>query len=160
MKSDLLAYRHENVFDLRVLIQTLIMFFTSCARHVLRTINRNNLFSSNMDRLLNNRHFKFGLPLVLFIVGSSFGLKYYSQLKYDVQKERHVWSKTKELREKIGPVKEKSLEEEYAELRKTVDIDNWKNIRGPRPWETDNMEYKELIEKRAEESKNQWVFSK
>ena len=58
----------------------------------------------------------------------------------------------------IGGIKKRTLEEEYEEYKKSVNINEWKNIRGPRPWETDNMQYKELIEKRAEESKNKWVF--
>lgn len=29
----------------------------------------------------------------------------------------------------------KTLEEEYIVMRKTTDIDNWTNKRGPRPWE-------------------------
>lgn len=69
-------------------------------------------------------------------------------------------TKTKELQKILGPSnqKPKTIEEEYEDYRKKVDLDNWKNIRGPRPWESDNTEYKEMIERRAAESKNQWVF--
>lgn len=113
---------------------------------------------NKMNNILNNKHFKYGLPFIITVVGGSYGLKFYSQLRYDIQNERHIMSKTKELQKIIGPTKPKTIEEEYEEYKKTVNIDNWKNIRGPRPWETDNQEYKELIEKRAAESKNQWVF--
>ena len=58
----------------------------------------------------------------------------------------------------IGPKKQVSIEEAYEEYKSSVDLDNWKNIRGPRPWEGDNGDYKVLIEKRAQESKNQWIF--
>lgn len=112
-----------------------------------------------MDRIAKigqNKHFKFGLPFVLMVVGSSFGLKYYSEVRYQVQEERHIMSKTKELRKMA--TNEQTIEQEYEEYKKTVDLDNWKNIRGPRPWESDNQEYKELIERRAKESKDQWVF--
>jgi len=47
----------------------------------------------------------------------------------------------------------KSLEEEYDNMVKTVDTDNWKNIRGPRPWEENTTEYKEMIERRISEEK-------
>lgn len=111
-----------------------------------------------MDKLLKNKHFKYGAPFILLIVGGSYGLQFYSQLRYDVQKEQHIVTKTKELQKIIGVTKPKTIEEEYQEYKETVNIDNWKNIRGPRPWESDNQDYKELIEKRAAESKDQWVF--
>lgn len=119
--------------------------------------------SSNMNgirRLKGNKHFKYGLPFVIAIVGGSYGLQFYSQVRYDIQKERHIMTKTKELQKILGPSnqKPKTIEEEYEDYRKKVDLDNWKNIRGPRPWESDNTEYKEMIERRAAESKNQWVF--
>lgn len=82
-------------------------------------------------------------------------MKYYAQLRYDIYNETHVIRKANEF---IKP-KQVSIEEEYAEYRKNVDIDNWQNKRGPRPWEDDNVEYKKLIERRAEESKKGWVFS-
>lgn len=113
-----------------------------------------------MNRLRKSKHFMYGVPFLVAVVGGSFGLKFYSQLRYDIQNERHIMTKTKELRDMAGAQKEHTIEEEYEEYKRTVDIENWKNIRGPRPWENDNKDYKELIEKRAEESKNQWVFSK
>lgn len=109
-------------------------------------------------KLKANKHFKYGLPFLLSVVGSSVALMHYSQVKYDIKNERHIISKTKELQAMIGPVKQVSLEEEYEHYKKTVDLDNWKNIRGPRPWENDNTEYRDLIEKRAEESKSKWIF--
>lgn len=117
-------------------------------------------FNMNVRGLKDNKHFKYGLPFIIAMVGGSYGLQYYSQLRYDIQAERHIMGKTKELQKIIGSsdVKPKTLEEEYEEYKKEVDIDNWKNIRGPRPWETDNTEYKEMIERRAAEAKDQWVF--
>lgn len=108
--------------------------------------------------IIKSTHFRYGLPFLITIVGGSFGLQYYSQLRYDIQNERHIVTKTKELRDMIGPAKPVSVEEEYEEYKKNVDIDNWKNVRGPRPWETDDTNYKEMIERRAAESKSQWKF--
>lgn len=113
-------------------------------------------------KLLQNKHFKFGVPFLIGVVGGSFGLQYYSQLRYDIQKERKIITKTKEIQALIK-TKPRTIEEEYEEYQKTVDLDNWQNIRGPRPWEEGgevNQGYKELIEKRAQESKNQWIFKK
>uniref|UniRef100_A0A3B1JY78 Cytochrome c oxidase assembly protein COX16 homolog, mitochondrial n=1 Tax=Astyanax mexicanus TaxID=7994 RepID=A0A3B1JY78_ASTMX len=69
----------------------------------------------------------------LLIVGGSFGLREFTQLRYDDQK-----LKTKlvpELAARVNIEKQSViLEEEYEKMKK-VDLDNWKNIRGPRPWE-------------------------
>lgn len=108
-----------------------------------------------MNQILQNKHFKYATPFFIAIIGGSFCLKYYCQLRYDLYNERHIITKIKDISK--PPV---TLEEEYEEYKKSVDLDNWQNIRGPRPWENDNQDYKELIEKRAEESKNQWVFKR
>lgn len=114
---------------------------------------------ANLRSLTKNRHFKFGLPFMIAVVGGSFGLQYYSQLRYDIYNERHTVTKTQALQKILtDPEKQVTIEEEYENYKKTVDLDNWQNIRGPRPWEGDNQDYKELIERRAKESKNQWIF--
>ena len=107
---------------------------------------------SRLRKIADNKHFKYGAPFLIAVVGGSFMLQYYSQLRYDIFQERHIMTKLKPT--------QTSLEEEYEEYKKSVDLDNWQNIRGPRPWENDNQEYKEIIEKRAEQSKNQWDFKK
>ncbi|XP_053240783.1 LOW QUALITY PROTEIN: cytochrome c oxidase assembly protein COX16 homolog, mitochondrial [Podarcis raffonei] len=67
----------------------------------------------------------------LLIIGGSFGLREFAQIRYDAQK----------LHSKIDPAlaerikKNKvTLESEYEKL-KDANFDDWKNIRGPRPWE-------------------------
>ncbi|XP_010158878.1 PREDICTED: cytochrome c oxidase assembly protein COX16 homolog, mitochondrial [Eurypyga helias] len=67
----------------------------------------------------------------LYLVGGSFGLREFAQIRYDVYK----------LHGKVDPaLKEKlkqntaTLESEYEKLDKS-DLDNWENIRGPRLWE-------------------------
>lgn len=113
-------------------------------------------------KLMRNKHFRSGVPFILTVIGGSFGLKYYSQLRYDIYNERHIITKTKALQSALGVDKKKqtSLEEEYEEYKEKVDLDNWQNVRGPRPWEDDNPDFKKLIEKRAEESKRGWVFGR
>lgn len=111
-----------------------------------------------MDKILNNKHFKYGAPFILVVVGGSFGLQFYSQLRYDVQAENRMIGKTEAIRALTGNKKPISIEEAYEEYQKKVDLDNWKNIRGPRPWEGDNTEYREIIEKRAAQSKDRWIF--
>ncbi|XP_021258854.1 cytochrome c oxidase assembly protein COX16 homolog, mitochondrial isoform X3 [Numida meleagris] len=67
----------------------------------------------------------------LYLVGGSFGLREFAQIRYDVHK----------LHGKVDPaLKEKlkqnnvTLESEYKKLEKS-DLDNWENIRGPQLWE-------------------------
>lgn len=45
-----------------------------------------------------------------------------------------------------------SLEEEYENMMKVIDINNWENIRGPRPYE-DNSQFHEKMKKKIEERK-------
>lgn len=68
--------------------------------------------------------------------------------------------KLKEMGFDVTEIKHKTLEEEYEEMMKNTDLDNWQNIRGPRPWETDNKEYMQLVEQRIEEQKKRrekWI---
>lgn len=78
--------------------------------------------------------------MLLLVVGGSFGLREFTQIRYDAQK----------IKKKLDPSLEAKLdlqrqsvmlEEEYEKL-KDVNLENWKNIRGPRPWE-DSKDYQE-----------------
>lgn len=46
----------------------------------------------------------------------------------------------------------KDIYEEYDEMKQHLDIDNWSNIRGPRPWEKDEQKYLDIIQQRVSES--------
>ncbi|XP_073204598.1 cytochrome c oxidase assembly protein COX16 homolog, mitochondrial isoform X1 [Lepidochelys kempii] len=112
--------------------------------------------------LAKNKTLRYGVPMMLLIIGGSFGLREFTQIRYDAQK---LHSKTYPLRValvslreiegpsppslpaylklvlKMDPALEErirknkiSLESEYEKL-KSSDFDDWKNIRGPRPWE-------------------------
>lgn len=37
-------------------------------------------------------------------------------------------------------------------MRKNIDLDNWENVRGPRPWESDSTQYVDIIQKRIQEA--------
>uniref|UniRef100_A0A8D0G507 Cytochrome c oxidase assembly protein COX16 homolog, mitochondrial n=1 Tax=Sphenodon punctatus TaxID=8508 RepID=A0A8D0G507_SPHPU len=74
--------------------------------------------------------FSFCLKFQILIVGGSFGLREFSQIRYDAAK-----------RGKLSPVLEErvkksnvTLESEYEKM-KDSNLEEWKNIRGPRPWE-------------------------
>ncbi|XP_027498239.1 cytochrome c oxidase assembly protein COX16 homolog, mitochondrial [Chiroxiphia lanceolata] len=84
-----------------------------------------------LRRLWRGRTMTFGVPLLLYLIGGSFGLREFAQIRYDVHK----------LHGKVDPaLKEKlkqntvTLESEYEKLEKS-DLNNWENIRGPSLWE-------------------------
>ncbi|XP_037550582.1 cytochrome c oxidase assembly protein COX16 homolog, mitochondrial [Nematolebias whitei] len=94
----------------------------------------------NLKTLQRNKTVKYGLPMILLVVGGSFGLREFTQLRYDAQK----------IRQRLDPDLEANmdmkrpsvtLEEEYEKMKEN-NLDEWKNIRGPRPWE-DSREYQE-----------------
>uniref|UniRef100_A0A1B6DCY2 Cytochrome c oxidase assembly protein COX16 homolog, mitochondrial n=1 Tax=Clastoptera arizonana TaxID=38151 RepID=A0A1B6DCY2_9HEMI len=81
------------------------------------------------------RFFKYGAPFLILMLGGSFGLKMFTNLRYEYKPQ--VILRPEDL-EKEGIYMKKpeevTLESEYEKI-KNLDIDNWKNIRGPRPWE-------------------------
>lgn len=116
--------------------------------------------SNKWRRYTKSDHFKYGLPMLLLTFGAVVVLQLYSKIRIENRDSKKSIIKSKELSKLIREQEQKTLEEEYEEFRENFDIDGWKNIRGPRPWEGDNTEYKELIERRAKESEKGWVFSK
>ncbi|XP_018086589.1 cytochrome c oxidase assembly protein COX16 homolog, mitochondrial isoform X2 [Xenopus laevis] len=66
--------------------------------------------SSIWRSLRKNKTFRYGAPMLLLIIGGSFGLREFTQIRYDAQNLK---------RKKI----------------KDSDYEDWKNVRGPRPWE-------------------------
>ncbi|NP_001291162.1 cytochrome c oxidase assembly protein COX16 homolog, mitochondrial [Esox lucius] len=98
--------------------------------------------------LQKNKTLKYGIPMLLLIVGGSFGLREFTQIRYDVQKIRKKLDPA--LEAKVNKQKQSViLEEEYQKM-KEVDLDKWKNVRGPRPWE-DSKQYQE--EQRSQQGK-------
>ncbi|XP_059047892.1 cytochrome c oxidase assembly protein COX16 homolog, mitochondrial [Achroia grisella] len=83
--------------------------------------------------LSKRKSIKYGLPFLLFVLGGSFGLREWTQIRYQFSQVKGV---SKEEAEKMGLHREKNvtLEDTFEEIQK-LDIDNWENKRGPRPWE-------------------------
>ncbi|KAF0879269.1 SYJ2B protein, partial [Crocuta crocuta] len=69
----------------------------------------------------------------VLIVGGSFGLREFSQIRYDAVKIKIDPELEKKL--KMNKV---SLESEYEKIKDST-FDDWKNIRGPRPWEDPDL---------------------
>ncbi|XP_071971692.1 cytochrome c oxidase assembly protein COX16 homolog, mitochondrial [Engystomops pustulosus] len=88
----------------------------------------------------NNPTVRYGVPMLLLVIGGSFGLREFTQIRYDVQKLKNTVDPSV-----AGMIKSKerevTLESEYEKL-KQKNYDEWKNIRGPRPWE-DSKSYQD-----------------
>ncbi|KAF1374523.1 hypothetical protein EPR50_G00208010 [Perca flavescens] len=101
-----------------------------------------------LKALQKNKTVKYGVPMLLLVVGGSFGLREFTQIRYDAQRIRKKLDPS--LEAKVNVQKQSAmLEEEYEKL-KEVNLEEWKNIRGPRPWE-DSREYQE--QQRARQNK-------
>ncbi|XP_040917518.1 cytochrome c oxidase assembly protein COX16 homolog, mitochondrial [Toxotes jaculatrix] len=94
----------------------------------------------NIKALRRNKTVKYGVPMLLLVVGGSFGLREFAQIRYDSLKIKRKLDPSLEAKVNIErqPV---ILEEEYERI-KDLKLDEWKNIRGPRPWE-DSKEYQD-----------------
>ncbi|XP_028733328.1 cytochrome c oxidase assembly protein COX16 homolog, mitochondrial [Peromyscus leucopus] len=79
--------------------------------------------------LRRNKTLRYGVPMLLLVVGGSFGLREFSQIRYDA-----VTIKVDPELEKKLKANKITLESEYEKI-KDATFEDWKNIRGPRPWE-------------------------
>ena len=85
-----------------------------------------------INTFLKSRSFRHGLPFLVLVVGGSFGLKEFTSTRYTLRKQVTL-SRQDEDANTINQ-RQESLEE-YYDKTKNRDINNWTNIRGPRPWE-------------------------
>lgn len=103
---------------------------------------------------LQRRTVRFGLPFLVLMVGGSFGLKEFAQLRYDFRTRKSL---AKDEAERIGirmkSQEEVTLESEYEKIKK-IDTTSWENVRGPRPWEADNKLYDEAVQRAQTASKD------
>ncbi|CAJ1074795.1 cytochrome c oxidase assembly protein COX16 homolog%2C mitochondrial [Xyrichtys novacula] len=103
-----------------------------------------------LKALQKNKTVRYGVPMLLLVVGGSFGLREFTQIRYDAQRIRKKLDPS--LEAKVNLERQSViLEEEYEKL-KEVNLEDWKNIRGPRPWE-ESREYQE--QQRAKLNKNE-----
>ncbi|XP_071079543.1 cytochrome c oxidase assembly protein COX16 homolog, mitochondrial-like [Haliotis cracherodii] len=96
--------------------------------------------ATNVFQWLRNvsrrRFIRLGAPFLLLIVGGSFGLEKFTVIRYQFRKGKKL---TEEEAAKHGlNLKEtkgtEAIEKAYEKLQRD-DLDNWQNVRGPRPWE-------------------------
>ena len=91
--------------------------------------------SSRLSALGKSRFFRFGLPLIAFVVVGSVGLSEFTSIrvrKRDEKKRTLTASAALQFKKKLDRV---DVEEEFGRIQEKVDISHWENKRGPRPWE-------------------------
>ncbi|XP_015586875.1 cytochrome c oxidase assembly protein COX16 homolog, mitochondrial isoform X2 [Cephus cinctus] len=79
---------------------------------------------------------KLGVPFMVLILGGSFGLREFTELKYKYSNVEGYSVRDEASKHGINIKKreEVTLESEFEKVQ-NVDIENWENVRGPRPWE-------------------------
>ncbi|XP_055306288.1 cytochrome c oxidase assembly protein COX16 homolog, mitochondrial [Sitodiplosis mosellana] len=80
-----------------------------------------------------NHLLSYGLPFISVVVLGPFLLRYFGEVRYKYRKVKQV---PEEELKSMGfkPTEQITLEDEYKKV-KEMDIENWEQKRGPRPWE-------------------------
>ncbi|KAH9394286.1 Cytochrome oxidase assembly [Tyrophagus putrescentiae] len=98
--------------------------------------------------------FKYGVPFLSFVVLGSFLLREFTSIRYEIHsyKRKYGTRRSGDDEEPQEVEVQKQEEEQIKALGKLGDNDDWKNIRGPRPWE-DNRDFNQLIDSLKEKAK-------
>lgn len=119
-------------------------------------------FAQKFNKLKRNKSFKYGIPFLVLMVGGSFGLQEFTRIRFVLKfmmkcflklfinsflflpgdHYRYQFSKqqtvTPEEMEEFGismkKPEEVTIDKVYEQV-KTLNLDDWENKRGPRPWE-------------------------
>ncbi|KAH9519607.1 Cytochrome oxidase assembly [Bulinus truncatus] len=93
-------------------------------------------FRNVYNAILKRKFLRRGIPFIIFMAGGSFYLKQFVSIRYDFRRSRKI---SPEEAEALGlKVVDVDADEICTEMLKEIaekDLDNWQNIRGPRPWE-------------------------
>lgn len=93
------------------------------------------VMSSRLSALRRSKFFRFGLPLIAFVVVGSVGLTEFTSIRVRKRDEKNrtlTAVEALQFQKKVGRV---DVEEEFGRIQEEVDISHWENKRGPRPWE-------------------------
>nr|CAH0112931.1 unnamed protein product [Daphnia galeata] len=86
----------------------------------------------NLQQFFQKKSVKYSIPFLVLVVGGSFGLKQFTENRYRFRRNQIL---NKEEAEKWGILKKDqskvTLETEFEK----INISDWENKRGPRPWE-------------------------
>ncbi|XP_067943585.1 cytochrome c oxidase assembly protein COX16 homolog, mitochondrial-like [Watersipora subatra] len=93
-----------------------------------------------MMTIFTNKFIRQGAPFVVLVVGAPFFLQYFNRIRYDYRRNR-MMSQQEQLKveevaqaRKQGIPLDKNAELAIQQAREAAKKD-WKNIRGPKPWE-------------------------
>uniref|UniRef100_A0A131XQF3 Cytochrome c oxidase assembly protein COX16 homolog, mitochondrial n=1 Tax=Hyalomma excavatum TaxID=257692 RepID=A0A131XQF3_9ACAR len=96
---------------------------------------------------------RLGVPFMVFMVGGSIGLKQFTSIRYEFRKQGFTRDVAEDSGIEMKEPEQVTIEAAYKEMQ-SLDIDNWKNVRGPRPWEEGN-EYNKLLQERQKMKQQQ-----
>lgn len=87
-----------------------------------------------MNGFLKSKFIRFGAPFILLVVGGSFGLREFSQIRYDHRKIKLI--SPEELKKQgieMKPRGSVTIETEYKKLIEEVNLEDYENKRIARP---------------------------
>ena len=87
-----------------------------------------------MVRFFETKLFRHFLPFVILVVGGSFYVREFTAVRYKYRKVQSYDIRHQLEKEGIEMNEPTTLELEYEKM-KELNIDDWENVRIPRPWE-------------------------
>jgi len=105
--------------------------------------------SARLNRLSNNRHFRYGAPFIGLLLFGVSVIKNFAQIRYDAKKVKYITEAEIDRIEKDtgGRIRKRPREELTAEAiheeymkNEFVDTKDFEPVRGPRPWEQQTEE--------------------
>ena len=125
--------------------------------YLLRKFNQSRI-GIYFEKIKQNRHFKYGAPFIILIVGAPFVLQKICSVRYEYRnaqlmtpdQEKEFFENNPNIKKR--PASEITLEKIYEETVKDTP-DDYQMIRGPRPWE-DNSQYNKQVEELTEKNKD------
>lgn len=88
---------------------------------------------SKMSQFFQSKLFRYFVPFMVLVVGGSFALREVAEVRYKYRNISSYDIRKDFKKSGIEMKKSAPLEEIYEEMQKNVDINNWENVRIPRP---------------------------
>eukprot|EP00053_Salpingoeca_punica_P005954 m.57578 g.57578 ORF g.57578 m.57578 type:complete len:90 (-) comp13471_c0_seq2:426-695(-) len=86
-----------------------------------------------MEALRRNKFVKFGLPMIIFMVAGSLGLREFWTLRLYLRDENNRKMTEEEVKKLQQPGRQFNPEQELQALQARIDITKWEQTRVPRP---------------------------
>ena len=108
--------------------------------------SRFNQFKNQIvTQISSNKHLKFGVPFVGLLLMGSFVISQLAKTRYEFKKGKRLTQAELEAFEgrsksnvKVVPQEEKTLEVLHENYMKKEFVEDYENVRGPRPWEKES----------------------